>query len=648
MEPIEQKRPGKVLGTAGHIDHGKSALIRALTGTDPDRLAEEKQRGITIELGFAQLVLPDGSTLGVVDVPGHEKFVRQMISGSTGIDIALLCIAADDGVMPQTREHVAVLELLGVPTCVVALTKCDRVDDDMVELAREDVRDFLADTPYADAPIVATSSVTGQGLDELKDELLRASKRTTSDRAQGAPRMPVDRVFTIKGAGTVITGTLWSGSIAPEDELEILPQGRRVRVRSVQEHDRPVARAQAGNRVALNLPGISTDDIRPGDFLAAPGAIVPTDRFDCRFTYASPLAAGKPLETGTRIRVAHGTREVFGRLLLMDDAERLTQGESAFAQIRLDEPLPLSRGDRFIARSESPVAVIGGGQVLLCHPRRRTRLSDDERALLEGLRQGDDNAALDHALALAAVPQSAAAFARTFGIPQATCSQGLSQRAQKKLIRRFDGGAEGPLYASEKTARSTFDTIEQALLAFHAENPTELGIKKADLAARCGLRMDPRDFDVMLAAAIAAGTVLADDGVLSHPKAGANARKREQEQAERIASALAEAGATPPAADELCRTLDLPKTKLYRALGTLEQSGRIVRIDKSIAYDADALTDLRGKLEARLAHGVGATVAELRDALGVTRKYAVPLLEYFDRCGVTVRDGDVRTLGGDR
>lgn len=269
--------PDLVLGTAGHIDHGKSTLVQALTGTDPDRLAEEKQRGITIELGFAQLVLPDGTAMGVVDVPGHEKFVRQMIAGSTGIDVALLCIAADDGIMPQTEEHLAVLELLAIPTCVVALTKCDLVDDEWAAFMADEVRGRLASTPYANADVVPVSSRTGAGLDELRAAIQKAAHATARRATSSTLRLPVDRSFTIKGAGTVITGTLWSGIAAVGGEVEIMPAGTRTRIRSVQVHGKPVDAAAAGHRTALNLNAVSTEQVRPGDFLCTPGSVVPTD-----------------------------------------------------------------------------------------------------------------------------------------------------------------------------------------------------------------------------------------------------------------------------------------------------------------------------------------------------------------------------------
>ena len=329
----ETGAPDLVLGTAGHIDHGKSSLVRALTGVDPDRLEEEKRRGITITLGFAQLALPDGRAVGVVDVPGHEKFVKHMIAGATGIDVALLVIAADDGVMPQTVEHVAVLQTLGITRCVVALTKIDLVDDEWRAFMKGEVEAWLANTAYAHAPVIEVSSKTGEGLDELKSALQAECDKAEHVKHGSLLRLPVDRVFTIKGAGTVVTGTLWSGTARPGDEIEILPEGARTRIRSVQMHNQPVEAAPAGNRVALNLNNVKTDEVHVGDMLCAPASIEPTDQIDVRLTYIDVAGTGKPLATGARMHVAHGTREVLGRVLLCDKVPQLAPGGSVYAQM---------------------------------------------------------------------------------------------------------------------------------------------------------------------------------------------------------------------------------------------------------------------------------------------------------------------------
>ena len=405
-----------VLGTAGHIDHGKSSLVRALTGVDPDRLAEEKARGITIELGFARLELPDGTALGVVDVPGHERFVRRMIAGATGVDLALLCVAADDGVMPQTEEHLAVLDLLGVRTGVVALTKIDLADAEWVAFASDEVRARLAGTPFADAEIVPVSSRTKEGLGELKAALARAAARTARAKAGSLLRLPVDRAFSVKGAGTVVTGTLWSGTAAAGDEVEVLPSGARARIRGVQVHGEAVERAEAGHRVALNLNALSVDEVRPGCFLASPGSLRTTDRFDAEVRYLGAPGAARPLESGARVRVAHGTRETGGRVLLMGGRGALAPKESAFAQIRLDEPLPVSWRDRFVLRSASSARVVGGGAVLRAHPRRSTALGPATEALLAALRDEDEAAAARAAFALEALPTTAEELASAAGV----------------------------------------------------------------------------------------------------------------------------------------------------------------------------------------------------------------------------------------
>ena len=317
--------PSLVLGTAGHIDHGKSALVKALTGTDPDRLPEEKERGVTIELGFARLALPSGRTMGVVDVPGHEKFVRQMVAGATGIDVVMLVVAADDGVMPQTREHLAIIDLLGISEGVVALTKSDLADADWIELVRGDVERLLEGTTLEGAPIVAVSAKTGAGLDELLSTLDTLAGETKARQANLTMRLPVDRVFTIAGAGTVVTGTMWSGSASRDEPVEVYPSGMKGRVRGVQVHSTQVEKAQAGQRVAMNLAGIERDEIHRGDVVATPGTLTVTDRFDAKFTYLGTPGDDKPLVSGARVHVNHGTREVLGRVLLMD-AETLLPG----------------------------------------------------------------------------------------------------------------------------------------------------------------------------------------------------------------------------------------------------------------------------------------------------------------------------------
>ena len=629
-----------VLGTAGHIDHGKSSLVLALTGTDPDRLAEEKKRGITIELGFARLDLGDGRFMGVVDVPGHEKFVRQMIAGSTGIDVALLVIAADDGVMPQTREHVAVLQTLGVPTCVVALTKIDLCEPEWVEMITEDVALFLESTPYAGAPIVPVSSRTGEGVDDVRAALARASKGAVALHRTAGMRQPVDRVFTIKGAGTVVTGTLWSGSVHPGDTVEILPRKRTCRVRTIQVHDEPVDEAAAGNRVALNLADVKTDEVRPGDFLATPGLIEPTMRFDAHFTYLDSAKSGKPLESGARMHVAHGTKEVLGRVRFADGLKRLAPGESCLAQVRLEEPLPVSLGDRFIVRTYSPVSVAGGGQILQAHPRARTNLRD-ERAVLEALVAGNRQDAARIVLEQRNVPLTASDLARRFGISE--------ESAQALLQAEVDARHAKPVgemwYATTSSIRRSVSAIEKTLLEFHAENPTKAGLAKEELRQKCLPQVDAACFDALIAEAIEAKSAVVAGGLVGHPTAQGVAQQAEKEAAEALVTALVGYGLTPPSVAELAAEVGVEVALARRALARLRDEGRVYRVTTEQYCDTAAVEACkRAVADVLQAGGVG-TVAGLKDAMGgISRKYAVPLLEAFDAEGFTAREGDVRTL----
>ena len=632
-----------VLGTAGHIDHGKSSLVLALTGTDPDRLAEEKKRGITIELGFARLDLGDGRSMGVVDVPGHEKFVRQMIAGSTGIDVALLVIAADDGIMPQTLEHVAVLRTLGVPTCVVALTKIDLCDDEWVEMIADDIRAYLADTPYAQSPIVPVSSRTGEGVENVRAALAKASLAAEALHRGGGMRQPVDRVFTIKGAGTVVTGTLWSGTVCPGDAVEILPRKRECRVRSVQIHDEPVDEARAGNRVALNLVDVKTDEVRPGDFLATPGLIEPTMRFDAQFTYLDTAKSGKPLESGVRMHIAHGTKEVLGRVLFADQLQKLAPGESCFAQIRLEEPLPVSLRDRFIVRTYSPVHVAGGGEVLQAHPRARTNLHD-ERAVLDALAAHDWQNAVRLVLEQRKAPLTAHDLAWRLGV-QVDVAQGLLRNEVEARRASVVGGA---WYATPSQVKRSISAIEKALVAFHAKNPLKAGLSKDELRHECLPNVDLACFDALVDLAVDAKAAVMAGGFVGHPTAQGAAKQAEDDAAGLLADALAKQGLTPPSVSELAAEVGIDSGLARPVLARLQKEGVAYRVSNELFCDAAAVAACKQAVADHLRGGGEGTVAGMKDAMsGISRKYAVPLLEAFDAEGFTVREGVVRRLRQD-
>lgn len=641
---MAMNQPDLILGTAGHIDHGKSALVRALTGTDPDRLTEEKQRGITITLGFARLELPNGRTMGIVDVPGHERFVRQMIAGATGVDVALLVIAADDGIMPQTIEHLAVLQTLGIRACVVALTKTDLVDEDWVEFAIGEIDAFLANTPYAGARIVPVSSKTGFGLDELK--LATQETAEKANRVQGgtAARLPIDRSFTIKGAGTVVTGTLWSGAVSPGDELEALPQGRRYRVRGVQIHGESADRALAGNRVALNLADAATDDAPAGSFLCTPGSVQLTDRFDCLLTYLDTAKSNKPLETGASMHIAHGTREVLGHVLFCDGRQKLAPGDSAYAQIRLEQELPLSSGDRFVVRSYSPVRVAGGGQVLLAHPRRRTNLNSAMHALLDALSAGDVQRACGLAVATQPTPVTPKQMARFIGIEASVAAEALEACAETGAINVIGSDGEERFYLTQSALRKLAGAIDRTLIRFHSDNPTDAGMSKEALRHKCFPNMSTACFEAVIRQLSESGAVVARAGLVGHPSAQGSAQQALDNAADVIANLLAQQGMTPDTLPYLVEKSGLDKSMAGKAITALVDSGRIYRVSADLFFDAGAIAKAKGAVAAHLRAGKPGTTAALKEVMGTSRKFAVPLLERFDAERFTKRMGDERAL----
>jgi selenocysteine-specific elongation factor len=634
---MAEQAPSLVLGTAGHIDHGKSALVQALTGTDPDRLPEEKERGVTIELGFARLALPSGRVLGVVDVPGHERFVRQMVAGATGIDLVLLVVAADDGVMPQTREHLAIIDLLGIDRGVVAITKSDLADPDWVAMVAEDVRTLLRGTSIEGAPIVPVSARTGAGLADLLAALDSVAAETHARRSGLPFRLPVDRVFTIAGAGTVVTGTLWSGSVKRDDAVELLPSHATARVRGVQVHGSAVDAATAGQRVALNLAGIDVDEVARGDIAAAPGSLTVTDRFDARFTYLA--ANDKPFVSGARVHVHHGTREVLGRVLLMDTGE-LAPGESGYAQVRLEEPLAPRYDDRFIVRSYSPAVTIGGGVVLDTSPPRRTRPAPAERSLLDALAAHDVDAAAVGLLTSRDIPMTAAEVAAALGLPRDAVADALGRAS----LERVKAGSETYFVTSE-TLEALVESVREKLLAFHDENPAAVGVATSALRDRVRRALPERVFDAVLALAVERGVAVVEKGLVRHPQAAASAVAGEQAAADALLPVLEREGLQPGTVAELAAAAGVDAAIARRALSRLAAGGAVVRLGPELHFAAGAIDAAREAVVAHLREHERATAAELRDAIGVSRKFAIPMLEHFDSLGVTKRVGDERVLG---
>lgn len=618
-----------IVGTAGHIDHGKTALVRALTGIDTDRLEEEKRRGISIELGFAHLDLGPALRLGFVDVPGHERFVKTMLAGAWGIDLVLLVVAADESIKPQTREHFEICRLLGIQHGLVALTKADLVEPDLVELVRLEVEEFVRGSFLEGAPVIAVSAVTGQGLDELKQALAAVAAATPEKDATRHFRLPVDRSFSLRGHGTVVTGTLISGTVAREDEIEAHPLGRRLRVRGIQVHGEPVERARAGQRTALNLAGAEPAEVPRGTVLTAPGVFRPTTRFDCRLEL---LASARPLKNGAPIHFHAGTAEIEAEIRLLEHAARLEPGQSAWVRILLREPALLLPGDRFIIRMFSPVVTIGGGVVVDIAPRRYRR-GERPAPRLEALAGGS----LPDRLGLlvgetrwgASLGELVAQTGLMPGeIEEAAPSAGLVVLPQA-----------GPWLVSRKLLEEAASRLRAALLEHHRANPLKPGMPK-EQARSLVLPASPA---FLLDAVIErAGDVVAEGEILRLAGHSITLREEEQRALESIEVAFEKARWTPPPAAEVLAKAGLDAARGRMLLEMLLRKGTLVRLADDLIFHASALAELRALVAAH--KGEKFDVARFKQWTGLSRKYAIPLLEYLDRERLTRREGDQRVV----
>ena len=642
-----------IVGTAGHVDHGKSALIEALTGKNPDRLEVERRRGMTVELGFGELALPSGKIVGLVDVPGHAHYLRAMVQGATGIDVAVLVVSAVEGVMPQTREHVHVLELLGVTHMVVALTMCDLADAEMTELAELDVDDFLSGTVFAGAPIVPVSSKTGEGIDALLaalDECVDVCWDACRDRAErtdAAPRLPIDRCFTIKGAGTVVTGTLHDAPVAVGDELVALPSRTDCRVRGLQVHG-DTQRALPGQRVALNLVGDGVASLDRGEMLGVEGRFGQTLRFMMTFTYLGREGA-KPrvLESGARVHVMAGTAEVVGRIMLMEGEAPMAVGETRTVQVRLEDPLPLRAGDHAVVLSYSPVMLIGGGRVLLSRCRRSRELADGERALYAALEAGDVAGALDEWLALQTLPVAAGDIVAALDVAAGEVDAALHGLVAQGAVRELVTG-DVTLYANAAVLDAAMDALISTLSAMHAAAPKETGFTPGAVAHAAW----PGAGDDVAAALIAEGCtrgVCATEGAeVFDPHSAAAAARVLREACERIVALLDEAGLDAPTLPEVGEQLQLDRDTMTRALRELSLNRSIVKVERDVALSAAAEAHAREFVAAAIdAAGGAATTSVLREALGVSRKRAISILEHLDAVRFTTLDkeaGGLRSL----
>jgi selenocysteine-specific elongation factor len=613
-----------VIGTAGHVDHGKTSLIKALTGTDCDRLKEEKERGLTIELGFASLVLPSGERLGVVDVPGHVKFIRHMLSGASGIDLVMLIVAADEGVMPQTVEHVQICELLGIEKGVVALTKTDMVDEDLLELAASDVKSFLDGTFLKDSPIIPVSSVTGSGLDRLLEALEKVVLEARERNTTGIALLPIDRVFTIKGFGTVVTGTLAKGTFAEGQEVEILPSGIRAKIRSIQIHSENVETAAAGMRTAINLQGIDREEVARGQWLVPAGLFRPTRVIDAELRLIKQPGKGE-------IRLYTGTAEVDGNINLYSG------GDKMLARIRLKEPVIASVGNRFIIRSISPGATLGGGRVINPYPQRRFSIetatelmSDNQLNVILGLVMDSGLTGISRKTVQAHLADNSQAVEKA-----------LQELQTKNEIVRFD--SLNDVYVSSRHIDVLKNLIYGSVAAYHEESPTSPGISKEHLKSSIKTKVHPKLFHKALTDMIKSQIALEDGPNIRLKDFNASLGK-DNDITQSIYMLLDSSGLEPPSPLLISEKLGIDMKKLSGILSFMVREGRLFRIKDDIFLTDGNEKILKEKIREFFKNNSSMNPADMKITTGVSRKYAIPYMEYLDRIRVTLRVGDMRKL----
>jgi selenocysteine-specific elongation factor len=621
-----------IVGTAGHIDHGKSALVRALTGTDPDRLKEEKERGITIDIGFAHAELGPEVVASFIDVPGHERFVRNMLAGAHGIDAVVLVVAADESVMPQTREHFHICRLLGIPRGLLVLTKCDVADADSQAIAEMEARELVAGSFLEGAPVLRVSAKTGLGLDALKSALLRIAEATPLRPAQGLLRLPIDRVFTLHGFGTVATGTIVSGRLALGDELEVLPTGRRGRVRGLQVHGDSVEDAVAGSRAAVNLAGLEVSDLARGDVLARPGTLRPTSIVDVELTL---VAGERPLQDQTRVRVHLASAERLARVRLLE-GECAEPGRPVLAQLRLESTAATGRGDRLILRSYSPARTIGGAVVLdPLAPKRRPGGVAALRALRGGSLRDLATALLDQA---GAAGVEAAALAARLTLPIEHLQEELA--AEERVV----GLGRPPIYVSRSALAALEADARRALEAFHREHPLKAAMPREELRGRVFAHAAAGVFEHVLASLAAAEAVrLLPDAVAL---GGHRVRLTEAEERSReaLVSAARGAGLAGLEASQAASTLGLDPRVVDRIARLLIDEGVLQRVGDGLLLHREHLDVLKAEVRRRWPPGSRLDVAGFKDLTGLSRKFVIPLLEYLDRERVTRRAGPDRLV----
>jgi selenocysteine-specific elongation factor len=629
-----------ILGTAGHIDHGKTSLIKAVTGTDTDRLKEEKERGITIELGFAALDLPSGQHLGIVDVPGHEKFVKNMVAGATGIDIVVMVIAADEGVMPQTREHMEICTLLDVQYGLVAVTKIDMVDEEWLELALEDIRDFVKGTFLEDAPIAPVSSETDQGIPEFIQALDKLAAKIPERPPTDLFRLPIDRVFTMKGFGTVITGTLISGRVQVGDTIMIYPSQITSKVRGIQIHNQSANEARAGMRTAINFQGLEKAAINRGEVLSKQGALLASYMVDVSLRY---LASNKkPLKNRTRVRFHTGTSEVLGNVILLDRDE-LSPGDDSVAQLRLDSPVSLVKDDRFVIRSYSPIYTIGGGEVLNPIPIKHKRLKPETVKGLKELGNQEPEVIIGfHTEASGYQGVSFSHLKIMTNLADKQLENALQGLLSKKILIQVD--KENRIYIHHSGFEKLKNDTQSQLADFHSANPLKPGMSKEELKTKFPPYLTAKLFNLTLTQMIKENEIVQEENMVRLASHAVSLGGKQADVRDKILDTYQKSGLQPPYFKELAKSLDADLKRARDVLIHLVDEGSIVKVKEDLYFHEEAISALKNKLVGFLETQGEITTPQFKEMTGVSRKYVIPLAEYFDSTNVTLRVGDVRKL----
>lgn len=628
-----------VIGTAGHVDHGKTTLVKALTGIDTDRLKEEKERGISIELGFAQMRLPGGSMAGLVDVPGHEKFIKNMLAGVGGIDMFMLVVAADEGVMPQTREHLEIIKLLQIEKGVAVLTKVDMVDAEWLAMVREDVLQYLEQTADVSVPLVEVSAVTGQGLKELLGVIEEISHSVKERSAMGPPRLPVDRVFTITGFGTVVTGTLVSGTLALGSTVEVVPAGLSARVRSLQVHGHKVEEARAGQRVAVNLTGLEVEEVPRGSVVALPGQMQPSYRMDINL---SLLKSAKVLKHRSRVRLYLGTAEILGRVLLLD-REEMQPGEQCYASMELEEPAVAVKGDIFVIRSYSPMETIGGGKVIDPVSSKHRRMRVEVIDTLETLERGSPEELIEQYSRSAGL-MGAEEFVKVTGLVKEDVAQALYNLVQKNSLVEI--AAEDSIYYVQYAKyQSWLQDVSSMLGDYHRQYPLREGFPREELRSRKFSLLTPKQYQAILQRMEADGIIKPGAATVALKDFVCGPDEKGRGVLASIERAYLTSGFQPPTWADAAKKERLPEEQSQEMLKYLLNTGILVKLSDDIFFHRQVLNEARLSIVEFLKNKVEITVGEVRDLLTTSRKYALPLMEYFDKIKVTRRVGDKRLLG---